>query len=289
MTLVGISSDVPIGYLDLSFVIICHNHEKYIEECILSVIETLPEPAKLIIVDSGSSDSTISQAMKVLSSRGREAIFLSTGNNPNTSVSALKVSLPHVSTKWFGILSGDDALLPEYGKNALNALNAWGDSVVLNFVQSMCDEKGNFLRKSKPRWTRWAKINKLLLILENPGKAPGAIIPIDLLRKSEFTSFSDEVLIEDYLLWTALVDTAKIRTVRTGGVLYRQHESSLSNARNSLAFAESIGYCMGLAERSAQTLLQKKLYRIGAHRWLRQVDRSLHPEVIAAQSKGSRL
>ena len=93
-------------------------------------------------------------------------------------------------------------------------------------------------------------------------------------------------LIEDYPLWLCLNGLVTFKKIGDGEVLHRQHSNSLSKSRFNNEFAWSIGYCLGLAESSTQSIIKRMLLRLGKSRWMKQVDPSMRHVVLEGVACG---
>ena len=89
----------------LSIIIICYNNEKYIKNCLDSVIRKLNNNIEIIIVDDGSTDSSYN----IISKRivNIENIKLISIKNSGISI-ARNVGLKNAVGKYIMFIDGDD-------------------------------------------------------------------------------------------------------------------------------------------------------------------------------------
>jgi len=271
-----------------TMVVLTRNHGDFINDCLSSLDLSLNDKIEILVVDIGSSDNTQKLVSEFALSRKRSIHLLAITDPPFTSVNALQVATRELTTDFFGIISGDDTVSRTYGSEVEHNIEQFGKDSVLNFVLSVTDESLSHLRFSKPRWTKVKPYNSALLYFENPGKSPGAVLPVRVLLKSKFMSIDPQCLIEDYPLWLCLNELVAFRKIGSGEVLYRQHSNSLSKSRLSIEFAWSIGYCLGLAESSTQSIIKRMLLRLGKGRWMKQVDPSMRHVVLEGVAAGIR-
>ena len=128
-------SDVP----RLSIIVPCHNSEKYIEQCIDSILNQEFSDFELIIVDDGSSDNSLSLilAKSFLDAR----IVLIKNDLPSGSAGiprnqALKVARGEL----IGFVDSDDWIGPSYFRILIDTLDANNaDLVISNGFINHCD------------------------------------------------------------------------------------------------------------------------------------------------------
>ena len=67
----------------VSVVIPCYNHEKFIQDCIQSVIDQTYQNIELIIIDDGSKDSSVEIIEKMLPACEQRFVRFEFRNRPN--------------------------------------------------------------------------------------------------------------------------------------------------------------------------------------------------------------
>ena len=112
-----------------------YNHEKYIADCIKSVLCQTYENWEMIIVDDGSTDNTYSIALSYANSDSRIHVV----NQKNVGIYRLNetynFALAKSQGKYIGILEGDDVWLPEKLELQVAALEK-DESIVLSWGQT---------------------------------------------------------------------------------------------------------------------------------------------------------
>jgi GT2 family glycosyltransferase len=98
---------------DVTIVITCYNYGRFLEECVESVLSQVLKPKKIIIINDGSTDNTISVLKKYESNKTIQIV-----NQNNLGVVASKnKAMRMVSTKWIIFLDADDKLDVNYIKD----------------------------------------------------------------------------------------------------------------------------------------------------------------------------
>jgi glycosyltransferase involved in cell wall biosynthesis len=95
----------------VSVVMPAYNHERFVERAIRSVLDQTYHPVELIVVDDGSTDSTLAVIERVHLESGSAFTMLT---KPNGGVaSALNMAMLHAHGDYIAILASDDRFLPE--------------------------------------------------------------------------------------------------------------------------------------------------------------------------------
>ena len=177
----------------LSIIVPCHNSEKYIEQCIDSILNQEFSDFELIIVDDGSQDNSLPLilAKSVLDAR----IVLIKNDLPSGSAGLPRnQALKAARGELIGFVDSDDWIGPSYFKTLIDALDAnSADLVISNGFTNHCD--GVATERIYPKQWRiktfqnniscthmssmiWDKVYKRSLLAENNillGSYPAAV------------------------------------------------------------------------------------------------------------------
>ncbi|MGD1455134.1 glycosyltransferase family 2 protein [Vibrio harveyi] len=130
----------------ISVIVPVYNVEKYIEKCILSLVEQTYENYEVIIVDDGSLDCSIALAKAVIQSDKRFKIV--TQKNGGLS-SARNFGVKQSKGYYISFLDSDDYFSPDFlQKMVFNLTNNDADIVVCSMY--LVDESYNVLEKRGP-------------------------------------------------------------------------------------------------------------------------------------------
>lgn len=120
----------------LSVIITVYNEEKYIDECVTSVINQTYSNLDIVIVDDGSSDNSPALCDKYTNLDNRVRVI----HKPNGgSVSARKTGVLEALGEFITYIDGDDWLLPNHYKQIMSEID---DADVLAFSLT-CVYAGN--------------------------------------------------------------------------------------------------------------------------------------------------
>ena len=230
--------------LRLAALIVTLNHEGFISQCIHSLIREMPNDSEIYIFDLGSDDRTAQIAHSVSVTNPR--VQLKQLPSGTTSLQALRHAACSVDVDYIVGMSGDDFVLPGYGRVVSDALSTCDTPTVYCFGLHKMMPNGKTTVIS-PRWTGNPPDDRKKLLLGNPGTGPGALIPWKIVRGEGLLNCLPDSLIEDYCLWWLLHQHAHFRSITTVAVAYRIHGRNLSQANHTREWAFSLGVNTGLA------------------------------------------
>lgn len=113
--------------MNLSIIITCYNNCQTINEAIESVKNITFKDWECIIINDGSTDN--SEEIILESIEGDERFKLITTQN-NGVANARNLGLKLASNQWCLLLDGDDLLMKNYPKKAMNALSKNNESII---------------------------------------------------------------------------------------------------------------------------------------------------------------
>jgi glycosyltransferase involved in cell wall biosynthesis len=124
----------------LSIIVPAYNVEKYVRQCIDSVLNIVPNDGavEIIVVNDGSTDTT-REILAEYNSEKRVRIF----NNDNFGVSAARnFAIEQVNGKYIGFLDADDYWQNVSWNNLFNFLQS--DCHIIEFNAIRVNEQGEF-------------------------------------------------------------------------------------------------------------------------------------------------
>ncbi len=113
----------------LSVVIPYYNMGQYIEDCLASIYSTSYPPAKVILINDGSTEQSSIEKLFTLE---KKYPFLEIIHQPNAGLSATRnIGLKKISTQYVVFLDADDTIAPGYFEKAIRILERYKN---LSFV-----------------------------------------------------------------------------------------------------------------------------------------------------------
>lgn len=193
----------------LSIIIPVYNVEKYIEECLKSIIDQLVPEVEIIIINDGSPDDSINIVKSILRKLSKcmsKQFVIIEQENQGLSV-ARNTGITYANGKYIGFLDSDDKFMPNYFEEIIKVIdcNAY-DIVDFNFINSLGTELKTRSRKTSGlssvfqcgNWFCPGRVVKSQLLTSNKF-IPGiyyedlALIPI-LYTKAKATAHIDQPL-----------------------------------------------------------------------------------------------
>ena len=123
----------------ISFIVPAYNAEKYIEQCILSILEQNKCPWELIIIDDGSRDLTLQICRKYEEKDNRIKVVCQ--QNAGSAV-ARNTGLDMATGEWISFLDADDWISKDYLEKVYPYLQPEYDFIMYSY----CEIKDDFFR-----------------------------------------------------------------------------------------------------------------------------------------------
>lgn len=208
-----------------SIVVPCYNREKYIFECLESVLNQEFNDFELIVVDDGSCDSTVSIVDSFKDKRIRLIRIEHAGGPTARSVGILAASGDFVIA-----LGSDDVFLPGALERIAGTIKEFPTyDVYYGDLEIFYENDGS---SSFTKYPDYASVDILpILIKGNCLPDGGTAIRRELFKTygGYDTSF---VRCHDYQLWTRLAASAKFKKVDSVNYQWRIHGNNLSSTKS---------------------------------------------------------
>ena len=142
--------------MKVSVIIPCYNAERYLPQCLDSVLAQQERDFEVLLVDDGSSDGTLSVARGYAERDARITVL----HQENAGVCAARnLGLEHAAGDWVTFVDSDDLITPDALAVMLSAVYDGVDMVVC--AHETFDEKGNTeLFYPQSRWHKCAGAKK---------------------------------------------------------------------------------------------------------------------------------
>jgi glycosyltransferase involved in cell wall biosynthesis len=212
----------------VSIVIPVYNGEAYIEECLDSIFRQTVSNYEIIIVDDGSTDSSVQKVLNINSDK----ICLIKQSNGG-SAAARNNGIKNANGKWIAFLDADDLWMPEKLEKQLSAIknSSWA------YTDSF------FLGEIYPKNTKTSDLAKFHtgsileeLVISNFIGTSTVLLERKLFEEVGYFDTSLRAL-QDWDLWLRVAKKHEIALVDEPLGYYRLHSSSVSRAaRKTIKF-----------------------------------------------------
>lgn len=253
----------------VTVVLISLNHELFVREAITSIHTAFDGRVPVVHIDSGSKDQTLNLAQQTLDDLSMRVDSVA---GKFTTMQALNVADALVSTPWACLLSADDSFSTSFGETIQQNLIDAPLNLALNSDLTVIDASGRQVGQSHSKWTRSDFLNRRLMSLTNPGRAPGCVIPWRWLRSRDFFERHLKSSVEDYLLWAEVARFGCIRRDMNLRVNYRLHGANSGSRFKDPKFAWSLGYAGGYARQTIVSFMDLPAHRRLMNKWRMSVD-----------------
>lgn len=133
----------------VSVLIPAFNHERYVKQCIESVLNQTHQDVELLFCDDASVDQTYAKAMALKeTSQIKMKVFR---NEKNRGICAtLNFLLSHAEGNWVSLLASDDFYYPDFIKeNLKNTIKTKNEIIAVHSAVDIVNENGEVIETSK--------------------------------------------------------------------------------------------------------------------------------------------
>lgn len=224
--------------IDLVSVIVnCHNSEKFVEECINSIIQQSYKNFEIIVWDNSSTDRTNEIISQLAITEKRIKFYR--GEKFLTLGSARNKALFRCSGEWIAFLDSDDLWNSNFLSDQISALKGRENEFFgFGHVTVFSDSELPLTQNENADRSISIKFNAFQSLLKGNFLYFSSIV-MSRSALNYVENFNDLfVQAEDYELLLRL--TQKYRALQTGHVYYRNHVNNTSKKQTKELYAESI-------------------------------------------------
>ncbi|MBO4294222.1 MAG: glycosyltransferase family 2 protein [Alphaproteobacteria bacterium] len=243
----------------VSVIIPAYNHENFVQETLLSIINQTYKNIELIVIDDGSKDTTFQVIEKTLKAYPDRFVRtdISTQSNAGTTITLNRL-LKKAEGDFVYLIASDDVAYPTAIEKELKFLQTHPDYVLAVGDNRFIDENGNPVAVrsdlsvetdfSKPAFKTFAHLLHVKPLLSGKGLYQSGLfgnyfellhfgnhVPNGyLIRKSaldKFT-FTPDAPLEDYYMMLQLSKLGKFEYIDEVLFSYRRHSANTNNAAN---------------------------------------------------------
>jgi alpha-1,3-rhamnosyltransferase len=201
-----------------------YNHAPFVERCLRSIFnQTLP-PAKLLVIDDGSTDGSPSIIEKVLHDCPFDSELIARQNRGLCATLNQALEVSH--GKYFGYLGSDDVWLPTFLAEQTTLLDRRPDAV-LAFSHAYLVDENDRLFDSTAAWTDFADGDlRPLLMRGTIFSSPGVLYRRSALIRHRW---NEKAKLEDYEMYLALSGDGEFARNENILCAWRQHGENASD------------------------------------------------------------
>ncbi|WP_417566231.1 glycosyltransferase [Marinobacter sp.] len=211
----------------VSIVVPCFNHEKYVQECIKSIISQDHENIELIVIDDGSTDGSV-RKIEELVSKCKERFFRfefrSRGNKGLCGT--LNEAISWCKGEYYATIASDDLMLPHKISTQVGYFLRNPECDAVFGSANIIDKNGNIV--GKRRAAKRTVVFEDLFLMRYSLCAPTQLIRTSSIRGAG--NYPVGCYIEDWYMWLRLTYLhARIHVIPDTLVNYRRHEDNASS------------------------------------------------------------
>ena len=214
----------------VSFTLFTYNHERYIKDSVISVLNQSYSPLEIIISDDCSTDKTFDIIKTIIKEYSGPHKVILNRNEKNLGIGAhvTKVLYEIASGEYIVMLAGDDISKKYHVEEAVSLLNQYNDVSLIDFSADFIDENGSIIKRSASshQITKYT-INDYLVLNRVGSFSPGRIFKRSLIEF--FEPISEDCPTEDFVLVLRSLLQGGFYRIDNSLVYYRKHYTSLSN------------------------------------------------------------
>jgi len=245
----------------ISVIVSCYNHEKYIQECLLSVINQSYRNVELIVINDGSQDKShekILQMKELCDKRFKKFVYI---NKNNEGVAkSLNLGVKISQGDFISFLGSDDVFLPNKLQTLVSEFLRLGSEYAVACGNShFINEQGKIIAASvkvngivKKYWTflEYYLRDRITFNLNKEfgnykSFLEGNYLPAmaTLINKNSFLEvggMDENISIEDYDIWLKLSRRYRFKYIDDVVAYYRVHESNMTKIKKAELLRDSV-------------------------------------------------
>jgi len=210
----------------VSVVIPVYNSEKFLEECLDSILTQTYQNIEIIAVDDGSTDSSPD-----ILERYSDKINIISQKNQGLA-SALNLGISKMKGDWFKWFSPDDVMHSSTIETLIDETKNHSDNTIIYSNWNIIDDTGNTLREfHESNYNELSEFDFNLRLLDGQQiNVNTTLIPAIFLKKYGIRELDEPVAIDyDFFLRSALLHDVRFHLISQPLVNYRIHSAQLSH------------------------------------------------------------
>ncbi|ADY53341.1 glycosyl transferase family 2 [Pseudopedobacter saltans DSM 12145] len=210
----------------VSVIIPCFNHERFIRESILSVLNQEYRSIELIVIDDGSSDQSVDLIEKL--KKERDFTFISQKNRGISNVLNKGISI--AKGEYISFLASDDYWLPNKVSIQIAFFKDHPEFKMIFSNAYIVDDESNIIGEFQNSFPIQKAVSFKEIAL---GKKtiPALTVMVDREVFLNIGGFDENLIIEDWDMWLRISNSYLIAGISDVLACYRKHGSNISLVR----------------------------------------------------------
>ena len=209
----------------VSIVIPCYNHEKFVKDTIQSVIDQTYLNIELIIIDDGSTDSSVSIIEEMIEQCEQRFVRFKFKNRSNKGLSAtLNEAIIWCEGEYYSALASDDIIFKDKTQIQVELLSENKNIVAVHGGVILINDNN----EEGDTWISETRVYsfKDIILHEHNLPAPTQMARLESIKKAG--CYDPNIIIEDWYMLLKLSEFGDILYIDHFFAYYRQHDSNMS-------------------------------------------------------------
>jgi glycosyltransferase involved in cell wall biosynthesis len=251
----------------VSVIVPCYNHEKYVEECILSIVHQTYSNIELIVIDDGSKDSSPEILKKLQEQYG---FTLECQQNMGLSRTLNKAAVKYGHGKYISYLASDDYWAKDKIEQEVAFMESHPEIGLVYGKAYIISKSGNIVEPPPLDARPAGKVTFEELFVRNRITALTTLFRRDVF--DEVGRFNENTPIEDWDLWLRIAAKYPVYFMDSYMGYYREHMTNSSG--NSMKMITAIDQILDSWKDKVPSGLYKKSRRNASLNALRILSRN---------------
>ena len=238
----------------VSVVVPCYNHENYIKESLLSVLNQTYQNIELIVFDDGSIDNSAN----IIEALSKEYDFFFQRQKNIGLTPTLNKAIEICKGKYVAFLGSDDLFFEDKIETQVQFLEDRKDFAVCGGNMVFIDDKGVLFSKQKKK--PYSEVDFITIFNDRKAGPPAssAMIRLDVLH--EVGSYDPKIGLEDLYMWMKITHHGyRIAILDHDMIYYRKHGSNTSKQYKFMSNSIIEIYDQYSSEKGYQVAIHKVL------------------------------